>query len=176
MTLAETKLHGAFIIDPDLIPDERGFFAVCWSAADFAARGLNPSLAQCSVAFNTRSGTLRGMHFQTGATAQAKLVRCTMGAIFDVMIDLRPDSPSFRQWVGVELTAANHRMLYIPEGFAHGYLTLTANTEAFYQMSAPYDPSAAAGVRWDDPAFAINWPAEVEVINNRDRTYPDFEG
>jgi dTDP-4-dehydrorhamnose 3,5-epimerase len=170
----ETELKGVFVIEPERFGDERGFLAQTFSDAEFKGHGLNPRIAQCNVSFNLRRGTLRGMHFQSTPHAQAKLVRCTAGAIYDVAIDLRRDSPTFTRWVGVELTAESRRMIYLPEGFAHGYVTLANNTEVFYQVSDVYAPELAGGVRWDDPAFGVRLPIEVEVINARDRTYEDF--
>ncbi|HEX8843687.1 MAG TPA: dTDP-4-dehydrorhamnose 3,5-epimerase [Pyrinomonadaceae bacterium] len=175
MRFTETKLKGAFILDPERFEDERGFFARTWSPREFAEHGLDAALAECNISFNTRKDTLRGMHFQRTPHEQAKLVRCTAGAIHDVIIDLRPASPTFKQWVGVELTAENRLMLYVPEGFAHGFQTLEDGSEVFYQMSSPYVPESASGVRWDDPAFGIEWPPAPErIINARDRQYPDF--
>ena len=174
MRFTETKVAGAYLIEQEPIADERDFFARTWCREEFAANGLNPDLAQANVSFNHRKGTLRGMHYQQAPHQEAKLVRCTRGAIFDVVVDLRPASPSHRAWFGVELTDANRAMLYVPEGCAHGFLTLTDDAEVAYQMSAPYAPQAARGVRFDDPAFGIEWPGEVVVVNERDRTYPDF--
>jgi dTDP-4-dehydrorhamnose 3,5-epimerase len=168
----ETKLKGAFVIEPERIEDERGFFARTFCEREFEARGLNARVAQCSISFNRKKGTLRGMHYQVAPHEEAKLVRCTRGAIYDVIIDLRADSPTFRQWVAVELTEDNRRMLYIPEGFAHGFQTLEDNTEVFYQISEFYHPESARGVRWDDPAFGIDWPPEDQrVISARDQDY-----
>ena len=178
MIFEETKLAGAFVIEQELFADERGFFARSWSVREFDARGLDARLAECNISFNHRKGTLRGMHFQNEPHAQAKLVRCTSGAIYDVIIDLRPASDTFRQWIGVELTAANRRMLYVPAGFAHGFQTLADDTEVFYQMSDVFAPECAGGVRWDDPAFGIAWPdngGEERIIIARDRAYPDFD-
>jgi dTDP-4-dehydrorhamnose 3,5-epimerase len=174
LIFSETKLKGAFIIEPERIEDGRGFFARTWCAREFEARGINSRLAQCNVSFNKKRGTLRGMHYQAAPLEEAKLVRCTMGAIFDVMIDLRRDSPTFKQWVAAELTAENRRMLYIPEGFAHGFQTLEDDTELFYQMSEFYEPELSAGVRWDDPAFKIQWPVEERILSLKDQQYPDF--
>ncbi len=173
MRFTETKVAGAFLIEPELLTDERGFFARTWDREELEARGLNPRLAQCSISFSHRRGTLRGLHYQVAPHEEAKLIRCTQGAIWDVALDLRPGSPTYGAWFGAELSAANRAMLYIPEGCAHGQLTLTDDAEVFYQISAPYAPAAARGVRFDDPAFGIEWPVEVEVINDRDRTYPD---
>lgn len=175
MIFRETKLQGVFIVELERLEDSRGFFALCWSERDFTAHGLNPKLVECNLAFNQRKGTLRGMHYQVAPHAQAKLVRCTNGAIYDVAVDLRPQSETFKQWVAVELTADNHRMIYVPEGFAHGYQSLIDNSEVIYQMSAPYAPAAARGVRWNDPAFAIDWPPGEPILIDRDCEYPDFD-
>jgi len=174
MIFSKTKLQGAFIIDPEKLEDERGFFARSWCQREAAAYGLHPQWVQCNVSFNKKKATLRGMHYQCAPSEEAKLVRCTRGAIYDVIIDLRPASSTYRQWLAVELTAENGRMLYIPEGFAHGFLTLDDNTEIFYQMSEFYVPACARGVRWNDPAFDIKWPMEASVISDKDRSYPDF--
>lgn len=174
MIFTETKLKGAFIIDIEAIEDERGFFARSWCREEFAAHGLNPQLAQCNISFNQKKGTLRGMHYQKPPHEEAKLVRCTMGAVFDVIIDLRPDSSTHKQWVGEELTAQNRRILYIPEGFAHGFLTLKDDTEVFYQMSTEYVSESASGICWDDPAFNIFWPEKPQIISQRDQSYPGF--
>lgn len=175
MIFQETKLPGVFEIQLELKSDERGFFARSWCQKEFESHGLNTKLAQCSVSFNTRKGTLRGLHYQDVPFGEVKLVRCTTGSIYDVVVDLRPQSPMFRKWVGVMLTAVKRNMLYAPEGCAHGFLTLEDATEVFYQISEFYHPELSRGVRWDDPAFQIVWPGEVEVISERDRTYPDFE-
>ncbi|HLF26890.1 MAG TPA: dTDP-4-dehydrorhamnose 3,5-epimerase [Anaerolineae bacterium] len=174
MIFTETKLPGATIIDLQRLGDERGFFARTWCAREFEEHGLSPRLAQCGLSFNQRAGTLRGMHYQVAPRQEAKLVRCTAGAIYDVIIDLRSDSPTFKQHLAVVLTAQNHKMLYIPEGFAHGLLTLEDDTEVLYQMSEFYAPEHARGVRWNDPAFGVEWPDAVQVISERDRSYPDF--
>lgn len=174
MIFTETELEGAFVVDPEKLGDERGFFARAWDRQEFEAHGLNPQLAQCNISFNKEKGTLRGMHYQAAPYEEAKLVRCTRGAIYDVAVDLRPDSPTFKQWVGAELTVDNRRMLYVPEGFAHGFQTLEDDTEVFYQVSAFYSPDHGRGVRWDDLAFGIKWPTETRVIVDRDRKYPDF--
>lgn len=174
MTFTETPLKGAFIIEPERFEDERGFFTRTWSEREFAERGLDARLVEVNVSFNRRKGTLRGMHYQAAPHGQTKLIRCTMGAISDVIVDLRPESPTFKRWAGVELTERNRLMLYVPAEFAHGFQTLEDDTEVLYQMSAPYVPETARGVRWDDPAFAIHWPATPAVISERDRGYPDF--
>lgn len=176
MIFIETGLPGAFIIEVERIEDERGFFARSFCSREFEARGLEPRLVQCNVSFNRRQGTLRGLHFQRVPHSEAKLVRCTAGSIHDVIVDLRPDSSAFTRHIAVELTAANRRMLYVPEGFAHGFQTLADGTEVFYQMSEFYAAGPASGVRWNDPAFGIRWPREVTVISRGDREYPDFRG
>jgi dTDP-4-dehydrorhamnose 3,5-epimerase len=174
MIFLTTLLKGAFIVEPEPVKDERGYFARTWCHQEFAAYGLNTRLVQCNVSFNNRRGTLRGMHYQAKPYEEAKLVRCTRGAIYDVIIDLRPGSSTFKQWIAVELTADNHRMLYVPEGCAHGFQTLEDGTEVFYQMSEFYVPAYAKGVRWNDPAFHIQWPAAERIISERDQHYPDF--
>lgn len=174
MLFTETQLQGAYIIDPERIEDERGFFARSWDRHEFEARGLNTNLAQCNISYNTRRGTLRGMHYQAEPHEETKLVRCTAGAIYDVIIDLRPSSPTLRQWLAVELSAANRRMLYIPPGYAHGFQTLEDHSEVFYQMAEFYAPAYARGVRWNDPAFGIVWPEAPQAIAARDQAYPDF--
>ena len=175
MILKETKLSDAFVLEIERSEDERGFFALSWSRDEFARRGLESQFAECNISFNHKKGTLRGMHYQEAPHGQAKIVRCTMGAIYDVIIDLRNGSPTFKQWVGVELSARNRQMLYVPKDFAHGFQTLEDATEIFYQMSSPYVPDSGRGVRWNDPAFGINWPApEAKIINERDQAYPDF--
>jgi dTDP-4-dehydrorhamnose 3,5-epimerase len=171
----ETKLKGVFEIDIEPICDERGFFARSWCRAEFEAHGLNSNLAQCNISFNARKGTLRGMHYQEAPYQEVKLVRCTRGALYDAAVDLRPESPTFRSWVSVLLTAGNRRALYIPEGCAHGFLTLEDDTEVFYQMSESYKEGLGRGVRWDDPAFGITWPIEVQVISARDAMYEPFQ-
>src|SRR5215469_4975006 len=175
MRFHRTKLQGVFEIHLQPHPDDRGFFSRSWCQKEFETHGLNPRLVQCNISFNSRKGTLRGMHFQTMPHAEAKVVRCTKGAIYDVVVDLRPYSPSYRDWVAVVLTGANRRMVYVPEGCGHGFLTLEDETEVFYQMSEFYNPDSARGVRWNDPAFQIVWPKQVEIISDRDRAYPDFE-
>jgi dTDP-4-dehydrorhamnose 3,5-epimerase len=172
----ETPLKSAYMVELQRLEDERGFFARAWCQQEFEAHGLNPRLVQCNISFNHKKGTLRGMHYQTAPFEEAKLVRCTNGTLYDVIIDLRPESPTYRQHFGVILTSEARNMLYIPEGFAHGFLTLADNTEIFYQMSEFYAPDYARGVRWNDPAFGINWPAPVTVISKRDASYPDFTG
>jgi dTDP-4-dehydrorhamnose 3,5-epimerase len=175
MIFSETPLKGAFVVDPEPIVDERGFFARLWCKQEFEAHGLDGSLVQSSVSFNSRAGTLRGLHYQAPPSAEAKIVRCTSGSIFDVIVDLRDDSPTFTRHFGVTLSSSNRRMLYIPKGFAHGFQTLEDATEVTYQMSAFYDAAAARGVRWNDPIFRIEWPTvEHRIVNTRDASYPDF--
>jgi dTDP-4-dehydrorhamnose 3,5-epimerase len=174
MIFTGTTLKGAFLIEPERRQDERGFFARTWCQSEFAAAGLQTDWVQCNISFNKERGTLRGMHYQARPYEEAKLVRCTMGAVYDVIIDLRADSPTFRQWLAAELTSDNRLMLFIPKGFAHGFQTLTDETEVFYHMSQVYAPEYARGVRWDDPAFKISWPAEQRIISARDRSFPDF--
>ena len=165
MIFTETKLNGVHILEIEKLSDERGFFARTWCKQEFAKYGLNSNLAQCSISFNRKRGTLRGMHYQISPYRETKLVRCTAGAIYDVVIDLRRDSATFCQWFAVELSAENRCMLYVPEDFAHGFQTLEDNTEVFYQISEPYAPEYAKGVRWDDPAFDIRWPAGDRIIS-----------
>ncbi len=171
MLFKETKLKGVFVVEPEIITDERGFFACSWSALEFEKHGLNPRLMQCNISFNNKRGTLRGMHFQQQPHEEAKLVRCTRGAIYDVAVDVRPGSPSQYEWLAVELTPDNRRMLYLPEGFAHGYQALADETEIFYQISEPYHPESARGLRWDDPRVGIEWPLPVTEISERDREF-----
>lgn len=172
MIFKQTKLEGVFVIEPEIIEDERGFFARSWAPEEFERQGLNPAVAQCNISFNKLRGTLRGMHFQISPYEEAKLVRCTRGAIFDVAVDLRPDSPTRFAWTAVELSADNRRMLYVPEGFAHGYQTLADATELFYQVSAAYHPDSTRGLRWNDPRLGISWPLPVTIISERDGDFP----
>ncbi len=176
MIFTELRLAGAFTIDVEPHEDERGFFARVWDGEEIAARGLDARVSQSSIAYNHVAGTLRGLHFQLAPFAETKLVRCTRGAIWDVIVDLRRGSSTFLDWVAVELTAENRRTLYVPEQFAHGYQTLADSTEVWYQMSAPYAPEAARGLRWDDPKLAIAWPAaEARSISERDLAWPHLE-
>lgn len=174
MNFTPAGLPGAWIIDIDRLGDERGFFARTFCRDEFAAHGLATGFVQCNTSFNTRRGTLRGMHFQREPYAEAKLIHCTRGAIYDVLIDLRPDSPAYCRWVAVELSADNERMLYVPEGLAHGFQTLADESEVSYQMAAMYRAEAAAGVRWNDPVFGIAWPLQGLIISARDAAYGDF--
>jgi len=170
----ETKLKGAYIIEIETAEDERGFFARSFCQKEFEEHGLNFRIVQCSLSYNKKKGTLRGMHYQVAPYEEAKLVSCIRGAIYDVIIDLRADSPTYYQWFAVELTADNYKMVYIPAGFAHGFQTLDDNTTVFYQMSEFYHPECARGVRWDDPAFGIEWPIKNYIISAKDRKFPDF--
>ena len=175
MLFVPTILPGVFVVEVELRADDRGLFARTYCREEFAARGLCVEWVQCNVSFNTRAGTLRGMHWQADPHGEVKLVRCTAGAAFDVVADLRPDSPAYRKWVGVEITAANRRAVYIPTGCAHGFQTLVDGTELFYQMSAFYVSDAARGARWDDPALGIEWPpCESRVIAPRDLSFPEL--
>jgi len=177
ITFRETKLKGAFVIEPQRFEDVRGFLARSFSLKEFESHGLDPHMAECNISFSKKQYTIRGMHFQKGEHAQAKLVRCTKGRVFDVIIDLRPDSPTFKQWIGETLTEENRLMLYVPKGFAHGFQTLEDNGEVFYQISNVYNPDHEGGVRWNDPAFGIDWPATDGItINARDQNFPDFQG
>jgi len=173
MIFRETKLVGAYTIDLEKIEDERGFFARSWCQKEFLEHGLDPQVVQCNVSFNKVRGTLRGMHYQLPPFAEPKLIRCTKGSIYDVIIDLRPDSPTFLRWFGIELSEENRRMLYVPKLFAHGFQTLEDNTEVFYQMSEFYSPGHSKGVRWNDPLFNITWPPARRIISVRDQHYPD---
>jgi len=170
----ETKLKGTFTIEPERLEDQRGFFARTWCQREFEVHGLNPRIVQCSISFNKKKGTLRGMHYQVAPFQEVKLVRCTKGGIYDVIIDLRPESPTFKRYIAIILSADNRKMLYIPERFAHGFQTLEDNTEVFYQMSEFYTPEGARGLRWNDPTFAIEWPQAERIIIERDLNYPDF--
>jgi dTDP-4-dehydrorhamnose 3,5-epimerase len=172
MRFTETALAGAYLVEMDRIEDDRGFFARSFCADEFAAHGLAAVMPQCSVSFNSRRATLRGLHFQADPHAEDKLVRCTAGAVFDVIVDLRPQSRTCRCWIGLELTAGNRHALFVPRGFAHGFITLTEGSEVLYMMSVPYAPGFARGVRWNDPALAIDWPLEPKWMADRDAAYP----
>jgi dTDP-4-dehydrorhamnose 3,5-epimerase len=175
MILRETHIEGAFVVAPERFADERGFFERAWSEREFAERGVAARFVEGNVSHNPRRGTLRGLHYQAAPHGQAKLVRCTHGRVFDVGVDLRPDSPTFRRWVGVELSDENRLMLYLPAEFAHGYLTLADDSEVSYLVDNVFAAESGRGARWDDPAFGIEWPdAGALIINERDRTYPDF--
>ena len=175
MIFTETKLTGAFIIEPEKLADERGFFARTWCKREFNSHGLNPNLVQCNISFNKIKGTIRGMHYQSAPYEEAKLVRCTKGKIYDVIIDIRPESLTYKQWISVELSAANHKSIYIPEGFAHGFQSLKDNTEVFYQMGEFYQPECACGIRWNDPQFNVIWPFEAITISDKDKNWDDFK-
>lgn len=175
MLFKEAKLKGCYLIELEPMRDERGYFARTYCHEEFEKRGLNPRVAQCNVSYNRRKGTLRGLHYQTAPFSEAKLVTCLAGSIYDVFVDLRPDSPTYGQWSAVELNARHPRsMLYLPENFANGFQTLQDDTEVFYQMSEFYEQASARGLRWDDPAFNIHWPPDERIISNRDRNFPDF--
>jgi dTDP-4-dehydrorhamnose 3,5-epimerase len=176
MLFAETAIDGAYLIEPERRVDERGFFARVFCENELAERGLAVRISQANTAVSQRAGTLRGVHFQLAPHAEVKIVRCLRGSVFDVAVDLRPGSPSYRRWTGHVLSAENGKLLYVPEGCAHGYLTLAPDTELMYFTSEPYAPNAARGVRYDDPAFAIAWPAKVEVISKADLSWPAFAG
>ena len=174
MKFTETKLCGAFVVTPDVIEDERGFFSRAFCRNEFQLRELEANVAQCNISFNRTGGTLRGMHYQVPPHQEVKLMRCTMGAVFDVIIDLRPGSRSYLDWFGVELSAENRRMLYVPRGFAHGYITLRENVEVYYQVSEFHARGSERGVRWNDPAFGIEWPIEPRVVSEKDRNHPPY--
>ena len=175
MRFTETKIPGSFIVEPDRFEDERGFFAASFRAKEFAARGLEHAFVESNISYSKTRGTLRGMHYQAAPHGQAKLVRCTRGAIFDVVVDLRRESPTFRRWEGIELTAENRSMLYLPGDCGHGFQTLVDDTEVFYMVSQPYAPESGRGFRWNDPFFGIEWPeADERILIDRDQNYPDF--
>jgi dTDP-4-dehydrorhamnose 3,5-epimerase len=175
MNFIPTHLAGAFLIELEPVSDDRGFFARTWCQHELANNGLNSNLVQCSISHNKVRGTLRGMHYQKAPHAEVRLVRCTQGAIYDVIVDLRSDSSTFAQWFGAELTSQNRNILYVPEGFAHGFITLQDDTEVLYQMSEFFHAECAAGVRWNDTIFSIQWPIDVKVISERDQNYQDFK-
>ena len=176
MKFYETSLAGAWVIEPELMSDDRGWFARTFDEDEFRARGLEPAVVQCNASFNVRRDTVRGLHFQAEPHGEPKLVRCVRGAVYDVAVDLRPDSTTFCRWYGLELNEGDARLFYIPPGMAHGFQTLQDGTEVLYQMGHRYVPDAHSGVRWDDPAFGIRWPepASERTISDRDRSYPDF--
>jgi dTDP-4-dehydrorhamnose 3,5-epimerase len=174
MIFTKTNLEGAFIVEIQRLEDERGFFARTFCQREFQQHGLNPNLVQCNISYNRTKGTLRGMHFQSTPYQEAKLVCCVQGAVFDVIIDIRPESPTYRKNFAIELRADLHNALFVPEGFAHGFLTLEPDTRVFYQMSEFYAPDAARGFRWNDPAFGVKWNGEINLISERDANYPDY--
>jgi len=176
MRFSEVSLLGAYLIEVEESSDERGSFGRTFCRREYQAHGLNPDVAQRSTSVNPRAGTLRGMHYQLAPHAEAKTIRCTRGAIFDVIVDLRADSPTYLQWFGIELSAQNRKLLYVPPGLAHGFESLTAQAEVDYQMSEEHRPELGRGIRWDDPAFGIRWPLRPQVMSVRDRDYPDFQG
>lgn len=175
MIFTEMKLKGVYIIDLQKLEDERGFFARSWCQREFLEHGLDPNLVQCNISYNRLKGTVRGLHFQAHPYAEAKLVRCTRGALYDVIVDLRRDSPTYLQWIAVELTAENRTALYVPKDFAHGFQTLLDDTEIFYQMSDFYVPEASRGIRWNDPLINICWPEKISVISLKDQTLQDYQ-
>ncbi len=175
MEFVELPLAGAYLLKLEPRVDERGFFSRAFCVREFEQHGLNPRVTQCNLSYNHKRATLRGMHYQLAPHAEVKLVRCTAGVIYDVIIDLRCNSPTYLKWYGVELSAENRLQLYVPEGFAHGYITLTDNAEVFYQVSEFYHPESERGVRWNDPLFKIDWPLKPEVISAKDANYPDFQ-
>jgi dTDP-4-dehydrorhamnose 3,5-epimerase len=174
MLFSELSIPGAYTIELSCIEDHRGFFARTFCREEFSKRGLNPYFEQGCISYNRKKGTLRGMHYQEAPHAEVKIIRCVKGSLYDVLLDLRPSSPTFKKWVGVELNEAQYCLLYLPEGIAHGFQTLQDDTEISYQISTAYAPEAARGVRWDDPAFGIQWPLKVEVISEKDQNYPLF--
>ncbi len=174
MVFKSTKIPGAYIIDMEAVADDRGFFGRFWCEREFQEHNLNSRIAQCSISFNTKKGTLRGMHFQVPPFAEAKTVRCTRGTMYDVIVDLRKGSTAFLQWIAVELSAENRSMLYVPEGCAHGFQTLEDNTEVLYQISEFHSPDHARGARWNDPSFGIQWPLPPQSMSGRDRGWKDF--
>ncbi|HMN27259.1 MAG TPA: dTDP-4-dehydrorhamnose 3,5-epimerase [Caldilineaceae bacterium] len=173
MIFRTTRLKGAYLVELNKLADERGYFARSWCQREFAEHNLDTSLVQCNVSFNKHRGTLRGMHYQLPPFAETKLVRCTRGAIYDVIVDVRPDSSTFLEWIGAELSEDNGQMMYVPHGFAHGFLTLVDNSEVFYQMSEYYAPESARGVRWDDPLFALQWPSAITTLSAKDQQWAD---
>lgn len=175
MIFQEMKIPGAFLIEPERRDDERGFFARVYCEDEFAKHGLHTNFVQCNISYNVRRGTLRGLHYQAVPHGEVKVVRCTMGAIYDVILDLREDSPTYKQWAAAELSIENHRTLYIPTGIAHGFQTLMDNSEVFYMMGTYYHPESARGVRWNDPAFGIEWPAVNErIVSDSDCQWEDY--
>ncbi len=174
MIFTETKLKGAFIIDINKREDERGFFGRAWCKKEFEEHRLNTDAVQANVSFNKQRGTIRGMHYQVAPYTESKTVRCTVGSIYDVIIDIREGSPTFKQWLGVELTAKSFQMLYVPDGFAHGFITLQENTSVHYMVTEYYTPGAEAGIRYDDPTFNIKWPIKPTLVSDKDKSHPPF--
>jgi dTDP-4-dehydrorhamnose 3,5-epimerase len=175
MRFIDTRIDGAYVVQPEPVGDARGFFSRLWCTTEFAQQGLTAAFVQCNNSFSADARTLRGLHYQVAPYAEVKLVRCTRGSIFDAIVDLRPESPTFRQWCGIELTAENRTMLYVPEGCAHGYMTLERETEVMYPVSQPYHPDAERGIRWDDPAFGIEWPRGApDSLSPKDQRWTNF--
>lgn len=174
MIFTETKLKGAFVIDVERREDERGFFGRAWCKKEFEAQGLNSDAVQANISFNKKKGTLRGMHYQSAPFSENKIVQCTSGSLYDVIIDIRTDSPSFKQWVGVELTAESFRIIYVPKGFAHGFITLEDNTAVHYWVTQYHTPASEAGIRFDDPMFNIEWPLAPVLVSEKDRVHAPF--
>jgi dTDP-4-dehydrorhamnose 3,5-epimerase len=175
MIFKEVELKGAYIIEPEKLEDKRGFFARVWDREIFLNLGLNTNLVQCNISFNKSKGTVRGLHFQIKPYEETKVVRCTKGSVFEVLVDIRKNSKTFKKWLGVKLSAENHKLLYVPKGFALGFQTLEDNSELFYQMSQIYKPEYAKGIRWDDQTFNISWPERVTIISDRDQSFPKFD-
>ena len=175
MIFTETKLKGAYLVEVKKIEDNRGFFGRAWCQKEFEDQGLNGNVVQINTSFTHKKGTMRGLHYQVDPYQETKFIRCTKGSIWDVIIDLRPKSPTFMQWVGHELSADNYKMVYVPENFAHGFVTLEDNSEVYYPVTTFYTPGAERGIRWNDPAFNIAWPVEVEIVTEKDGNHPDFD-
>ena len=175
MKFVKTSVVGAYLIELDRMEGERGFFARLWCNTEFAEHGLKAIVAQSNIGVSRKAGTLRGLHFQTAPHIEVKVVRCPRGAVYDVIVDLRPDSPSYRKWFGAELSAENGRTIYVPEGCAQGYLTLMDDTEVYYHTSEFYHPESAAGIRYNDPEFGIEWPREITIISDQDRAWPAYD-
>ncbi|MCD4681695.1 MAG: dTDP-4-dehydrorhamnose 3,5-epimerase [Bacteroidales bacterium] len=175
MIFTETKLKGAFVVEIKKLEDERGFFGRAWCQQEFEAHGIKTKICQINTSFTKKKGTIRGVHFQVDPYQEAKFIRCTKGRIFDVMVDLRPDSPTFLQWVGNELSEDNYKMAYVPENFAHGFVSLVDNCEVYYPVSQFYTPGAERGMRWNDPVINIKWPIDIINISDKDKSHPDFD-
>ncbi len=174
MIFTETKLKGAYVLEIKKLTDDRGFFGRSWCKSEMEEHGLNGNVVQANTSLSKKKGTIRGMHYQKHPHEETKLIRCTRGAVYDVIIDLREDSPTYMQWVGVELTEDNYKMVYVPENFAHGFLTLTDNAEVYYLVTNYYTPNAESGIRYNDPAFNIQWPSSVNIVSDKDKSHPDF--
>lgn len=174
MIFTETNLKGAFVVEIKQLSDDRGFFGRSWCKREMEEHGLKGNVVQANTSFSKKKGTIRGFHFQKHPHEETKLIRCTKGAIYDVIIDLREESPTYLQWIGVELTEDNYKMVYVPENFAHAFITLTDNCEVYYLVTNPYTPNAEGGIRFDDPLFNVQWPVPVEVVSDKDKSFPDF--